>query len=184
MFAISAHFSGHVLFEFVNTKCTSNKESLENKIKGKLDWILPLKRWLNHEPIKGSLYLPYLALESTLSLVDLFIERLPQFYEPIKTELWQSLFYPHAHDKTGDSEERLDDTSDGSSDMVDVSSSENSASSDSESEEENLASQKTSCDGGGRRKLLVKWISVVGHKNASFEIQEKKGGPRPPRPLP
>ena len=39
------------------------------------------------EPIKGSLYLPYLALESTLSRVYLLIEGLPQFDEPIKTEL-------------------------------------------------------------------------------------------------
>ena len=46
-----------------------------------------------------SLYLPYLALESTLSRVDLLIERLPQFDEPIKTELLQSLFYPHAHNQ-------------------------------------------------------------------------------------
>ena len=104
------------------------------------------------EPIKGSLYLPYLALESTLSRADLLKERLPQLYEPIKTELWQSLFYPHAHDQAGGSEEKLDDSSDGSSDTVDVSSSENSASSDSESNKENLASQKTSCDGGERRK--------------------------------
>ena len=62
------------------------------------------------------------------------------------------MFYPHAHDQAGDSEERLDDSSDESSDTVDVSSSENSASSDSESVEVNLASQKTSCDGGERRK--------------------------------
>ena len=52
-----------------------------------------------------------------------------------------------------DYEERLAvDSSDESSDTVDVSSSEYSASSDSESEEENLASQRTSCDGGERRK--------------------------------
>ena len=50
-----------------------------------------------------------------------------------------------------DCEERLAvDSSDESSDTVDVSSSEYSASSDSESEEENLASQNTSCDGGER----------------------------------
>ena len=77
---------------------------------------------------------------STLSRVDLLIERLPQFEEPIKTELWQSLFYQHAHDQAGDSEERLDDSSDESSETVDK----YSASSDSESEQENLASQKTS----------------------------------------
>ena len=46
----------------------------------------------------------------------------------------------------------MDDSSDESSDMVDVSSSEKSASSDSESEEENLANQKTSCGGGEMRK--------------------------------
>ena len=103
-------------------------------------------------PIKESRYLPYLALESTLSRVDLLIERLPQFDETIKTELWQSLFYPHAPDQAGDSEERLDDSSDESSDTVHVSSSENSASSDSERREDNLVSQKTSCDGGERRK--------------------------------
>ena len=74
------------------------------------------------EHIKESL--PYLALESTLSRVDLLIERLPQFEEPIKTELWRSSFYPHAHDQAGDSEERLDDSSDESSDTVDVSLSE------------------------------------------------------------
>ena len=52
-----------------------------------------------------------------------------------------------------DCEERLAvDSSNESSDRVDVSSSEYSASSDSESEEENLASQKTSCDGGDSRK--------------------------------
>ena len=45
--------------------------------------------YLYQEPIKGSLHLSYLALESTLSRVDLLIERLPQFEEPIKTELWQ-----------------------------------------------------------------------------------------------
>ena len=43
---------------------------------------------LKQELINGSLYLSYLALESTLSRVDLFIERLPQFDEPIKTELY------------------------------------------------------------------------------------------------
>ena len=43
------------------------------------------------------------------------------------------------------------DSSDESSDMVDVSSSENSASSDNESEDD-LASQKTSCDGGETKK--------------------------------
>ena len=62
------------------------------------------------------------------------------------------MLYPHTHDQVGNSEDRLDDSSDESSDMVDVSSSEKSASSDSESEEENFASQKTSCDGGERRK--------------------------------
>ena len=108
--------------------------------------------YLYQEPIKGSLHLSYLALASTLSRVDLLIERFPQFEEPIKTELWQSLFYLHAHDHAGDSEERLDDSSDGSSDTVDVSSSEYSASSDSESEKEKLASQKTDCDGSERRK--------------------------------
>ena len=72
----------------------------------------------------------------TLSRVDQLIERLPQFEEPIKTELWQSLFYPHAHDQAGDGEERLDDSSYESSETVDK----YSASSDSESEEENLAS--------------------------------------------
>ena len=52
-----------------------------------------------------------------------------------------------------DCEDRLAvDSSDESSDTVDVSSSEYSTSSDSESEEENLASQKTSCDDGERRK--------------------------------
>ena len=68
----------------------------------------------SQEPIKGSLYLPYLALESTPSRVDLLIERFPQFKEPIKTELWQSLFHPHAHDQVEDSKERLhvDDSSD------------------------------------------------------------------------
>ena len=91
-------------------------------------------------------------MESTLYRVDLLIERLPQFDEPIKTELWQPLVYLHAHDQAGDNENRLDDLSDESSDTVDVSSSEYSASSDSESEEENLASQKTSCDGGEKRK--------------------------------
>ena len=80
------------------------------------------------KPIKESPYLPYLALESTLSRVDLLIERLPQFEEPIKTELWQSLFHPHAHGLAGDCEERLDDSSDESFSTVDVSSTENSAS--------------------------------------------------------
>ena len=66
------------------------------------------------------------------------------------------MFYPHAHDQTGDSEKRLhvhvDNSSDESYDMVDVSWSENNTSSYSESEEENLASRKTSCDSGERRK--------------------------------
>ena len=106
----------------------------------------------SQEPIKESLYLSHLAFESTLSRVDLLIDRLPQFDELIKTELLQPLFYPDAHNQAWDSEERLEDSSDESSDMVDVSSSEKSASSDSESEEENFASQKTSCDGGERRK--------------------------------
>ena len=112
--------------------------------------------YLYQEPIKGSLHLSYLALASTLSRVDLLIERFPQFEEPIKTELWQSLFYLHAHDHAGDSEERLDDSSDGSSDTVDVSSSEYSASSDSESEKEKLASQKTDCDGRERGTCKTK----------------------------
>ena len=51
--------------------------------------------------------------------------------------------YPHAHDQAGNSEERLDDSLDESSDTVDVSSSENSASFNIDSEEENLANQKT-----------------------------------------
>ena len=66
---------------------------------------------LKQEPIKGNLYLPYLALELTFSRVDLLIEHLPQLDEPIKTELWQSLFYPHAHAQAGDSEDRVDDKS-------------------------------------------------------------------------
>ena len=53
------------------------------------------------------------------------------------------MFYPQAHDQTGDSEEKLNDSADESSDAVDVSSSEYGASFDSDSEEENLASQKT-----------------------------------------
>ena len=48
------------------------------------------------------------------------------------------------------------ESSDESSDTVDVSSSEYSISSDSESEEENLTSQKTSSDGGERRKRCGK----------------------------
>ena len=42
----------------------------------------------NQEPIKESLDLLYLSSEPTLSQVDLLIERLPQFDELIKTELW------------------------------------------------------------------------------------------------
>ena len=60
------------------------------------------------------------------------------------------MFYPYAHDQTGDSEERLDDSWDESADTVDFPSGENSASSD-RSEEESLASQKTFCDGGERK---------------------------------
>ena len=96
---------------------------------------------IGQEPIKGSLY-PYLASESTLSREDLLIEHLTQFEELVKTDLWQSLFYPQAHDQIGDSEEKLNDSPDESSDTVDVSSSKYGASFDSDSEEENLASQK------------------------------------------
>ena len=62
-----------------------------------LGLVLQRNHALLQEAIKGSIYLPYLALESTLSRVDLLIECLPQFGEPIKTELRQSLFYTHAH---------------------------------------------------------------------------------------
>ena len=67
------------------------------------------------------------------------------------------MFYPHAHDQTGDSEERLDDSSDESVYTVDFPSGENSASSGSVSEEESLASQKslaTAVKGNLRNEML------------------------------
>ena len=75
------------------------------------------------------------------------------------------MFYPHAYDQAGDSEERLDDSSDESSDTVDVSSSENTSSSDSERVEENLACQKTSCVGGERRKPAKRYAATTTKKS-------------------
>ena len=81
------------------------------------------------------------------------------------------MFYPYAHDQTGDSEERLDDSWDESADTVDFPSGENSASSDSVSEEESLASQKTSCDGGERKPAKRNAATTTKDLTASKERQ-------------
>ena len=54
--------------------------------------------FIYQEPIKGSLYLPYLALDSTLSPVDVLIERLPQFEEPIRRMFHYQLFLQSLHE--------------------------------------------------------------------------------------
>ena len=77
----------------------------------------------------------------------------------------------------GDCEERLAvDSSDKSSDTVDISSSEYSASSDSESGEENLASRKTSCDGGESRKRAKRNAATAKTSQPFVQISLPKAG--------
>ena len=77
----------------------------------------------------------------------------------------------------GDCEERLAvDSSDKSSDTVDISSSEYSASFDSESGEENLASRKTSSDGGESRKCAKRNAATAKTSQPFLQISLPKAG--------
>ena len=73
-----------------------------------------------------------------------------------------------------DSEERLDNFSDKSSDKVHVSSSEYSASSDSLTEQDHLVGETTSSDSGKRRKLAkVKCSLEFGDVTAAKENESE-----------
>ena len=104
----------------------------------------------NQEPIKGSL--PYLALESTLSSVEKQINWTPPSVRRANQNRAMTIIASPTCTRSGWGE-RLDDSSDESSDTVDVSSSEKSASSDSESgQSKDLA---TAVERGNPRKEIL-----------------------------